>query len=118
MQYMLLIYNDEKNWQKIPEAEQGRLFQAYMEFTAAIRESGHHVAGDALQPVSTATTVRRKEGKTITTDGPFAETKEQFGGYYLVQAKDLDEALAIAARIPELEAGGSVEVRPVMEIPG
>ena len=85
--------------------------------TEGIRKSGHDKAGDPLQPVATATTVRVKNGKTVTTDGPFAETREQLGGYYIVEAKDLDEAIGIAARVPSSRTG-SIEVRPIMEIPG
>jgi len=113
MQYLLLIYEDEKtraDWSA--EANQ-RLFAEYGAFTRSIVESGHFKAGDALEPIRTATTVRVRDGKTLTTDGPFAETKEQLGGYYLVDAKDLDEAIAIAARIPSARIG-SIEVRPVM----
>jgi len=88
-----------------------------MAFSEAIVKSGHHKAGDPLQPVATATTVRVKNGKTVTTDGPFAETREQLGGYYIIEAKDLDEAIGIAARVPSSRTG-SVEVRPIMEIPG
>ena len=117
MQYILLIYDEEKSWQKLPEAERGAIFQQYMEFTQGIVKSGHFRAGDALQPVSTATTVRVKDGKRVTTDGPFAETKEQLGGYYLIEAKDLDEAIAIAARIPSVRIGGAIEVRPIMPTP-
>jgi hypothetical protein len=85
----------------------------YGAFTQSIIQSGHFKAGDGLQPTATATTVRVREGKTLTTDGPFAETREQLGGYYLVEARDLDTALAIAARIPGATTG-SIEVRPVM----
>jgi hypothetical protein len=85
----------------------------YGTFTQSIIQSGHFKAGDGLQPTTTATTVRVREGKTLTTDGPFAETREQLGGYYLVEAKDLDAATAIAARIPGAKSG-SIEVRPVM----
>ncbi|HEY8142003.1 MAG TPA: YciI family protein [Kofleriaceae bacterium] len=113
MQYLLLIYDDEKKLATMPEAEQGQFFAAYFEFTRAIKESGHHKAGDALQPTSMATSVRVREGKTLSTDGPFAETREQLGGYYLVEAKDLDEAISIAARIPSAKIG-TIEVRPVV----
>lgn len=113
MQYLLLIYEREADWNTMNEKEKGTIFQEYMAFTQGIMKSGHHRAGDALQPVSTATTVRVRNGKTVTTDGPFAETREQLGGYYLVEAKDLDEAIAIAARIPSARYG-SVEVRPIM----
>ena len=117
MRYMLLIYDREADIAKMSEAEQGAFFGEYMGFTEGIRKSGHHKAGDPLQPVATATTVRVKNGKTVTTDGPFAETREQLGGYYIVEAKDLDEAIGIAARIPSSRTG-SIEVRPIMEIPG
>jgi hypothetical protein len=117
MRYMLLIYDREADMAKMSEAEQGAFFGEYMAFSEAIVKSGHHKAGDPLQPVATATTVRVKNGKTVTTDGPFAETREQLGGYYIVEAKDLDEAISIAARVPSSRTG-SVEVRPIMEIPG
>ena len=113
MQYLLLIYDNEKIWADLPKDEADKLFGEYMQFTQDIKASGHHRAGDALQPVSTATTVRVRNGKTQTTDGPFAETKEQLGGYYLIEAKDLDEAVKIAARIPSARLG-SIEIRPVM----
>jgi hypothetical protein len=116
MQYLLLIYENEGNWAKIPEAEQGQIFGEYMQFSKSIAESGHLVGGEALQSVKSATTVRVREGKTLTTDGPFAETKEQLGGYYLVEAADLDEAIKLAARIPGARSG-SIEVRPIMPTP-
>jgi hypothetical protein len=116
MQYMLLIYDDEKIWQRMSEKERGELFQQYGQFTETIRKNGSFQAGAPLQPTSTATTVRSKNGKTLTADGPFAETKEQLGGYYLVDAKNLDEAISIAARIPSVRVGGAVEVRPVMNM--
>ncbi len=113
MQYMCLIYDDEKVWESMSEDERNAVFGEYGTFTESIRQSGHMVAGEALQPTSTATTVRVRDGETLVTDGPFAETKEQLGGYYLIDAKDADEALAIAARIPSARYG-SIEVRPVM----
>jgi hypothetical protein len=113
MQYLLLIYENEKRWEKMSEADQGKEYAEYTSFTEDIKKSGKLVAGDALQPTATATTVRVRDGKRLTTDGPFAETKEQLGGYYLVNAKDLDEALDLAARIPAVRSG-SIEVRPVM----
>lgn len=113
MQYLCLIYDDEKLMDAMPEAERGAFFGEYMQFTADIKQSGHLRGGDALQPVSTATTVRIRDGKVTTTDGPFAETREQLGGYYLVEAKDLDEAIKIAAKIPSARYG-SIEVRPIM----
>jgi hypothetical protein len=113
LQYMCLIYDDEKIWQGMSEDDRNAAFGEYGAFTQSIQESGNMVAGDALQPTSTATTVRVRDGETLMTDGPFAETKEQLGGYYLINAKDADEALAIAARIPSAKYG-SIEVRPVM----
>jgi hypothetical protein len=113
MQYMCLIYDDEKIWTSMPEDESKAVMGEYFAFTESIKESGNYAGGDALQPTGTATTVRVREGKTLVTDGPFAETKEQLGGYYLIEAKDADEALAIAARIPSARFG-SIEVRPVM----
>jgi hypothetical protein len=117
MQYMLLIYESEANLRKMSEQERGAMFAEYMKFTDDIRKSGRFLAGAPLQPTPTATTVRVRDGKRLTTDGPFAETKEQLGGYYLVDAKDLDEAMALAARIPSARAG-SIEVRPVMAMNG
>ncbi len=113
MQYMCLIYTDEQGWQNLSEEEQNQIGGDYFSFTESIQKSGHFLAGDALQPTSTATTVRVRNGETLVTDGPFAETKEQLGGYYAIEAKDADEALAIAARIPGARHG-SIEVRPVM----
>jgi hypothetical protein len=113
MQYLCLIYDNEKAMDDMPPDEKGKFFGEYGEFTAAIRSSGHLIAGDALQPVATATTVRVRGGKVTTTDGPFAETREQLGGYYLIEAKDLDDALKVAARIPSARYG-SIEVRPIM----
>jgi hypothetical protein len=113
MQYLLLIYDDEKLWARMSDEETGALLGEYNDFTKDLLASGHSQGGNALQPVATATTVRVRDGKTVTTDGPFAETKEQLGGYYLVEAKDLDEAIAIAARIPSSRYG-SIEIRPIM----
>ena len=116
MKYMLLIYEDEKGWSNLSEAERGQIYGEYMQFTQGIKTSGHYQAGAPLQPTSTATSVRVRNGKRAVTDGPFAETREQLGGYYLVDAKDLDEAIGIAARIPGARLG-TIEVRPVMEVP-
>jgi hypothetical protein len=110
MQYMLLIYMNEA--MRPSGAELAKWVQEYGAFTQDLVKAGKFKAGDRLEPTTTATTVRVREGKTLTTDGPFAETKEQLGGYYLVEAKDLDEAIAIAARIPGARFG-SIEVRPV-----
>jgi hypothetical protein len=113
MQYLLLIYDDEKKIQTMAESDRKAWMDEYGTFTQDIIKSGHMKAGDALEPVSTATTVRVRDGKTTTTDGPFAETKEQLGGYYLVEAKNLDDAIEVASRIPSARTG-SIEVRPVM----
>jgi hypothetical protein len=116
MKYLLLIYENEAAFAGIPEAEQGKIFEEYMTYTKGIKKGGQYIGGEALEPVSTATTVRVKNGKTVTTDGPFAETKEQLGGYYLVEAKNLDEAIRLAAGIPASRSG-SIEVRPIMPTP-
>lgn len=114
MQYLLLIYENEARYEKMGEAELGKLLGEYRAFSQSIIEGGQLRAGDALQPTSTATTVRVRDGKIAVTDGPFAETREQLGGYYLIEAKDLDEAVAIAARIPSARVG-SIEVRPIQK---
>jgi hypothetical protein len=113
MQYLLMIYRNEAELGTMTPADRKNMTAEYGVFTQSIIQSGHFKAGDGLQPTSTATTVRVREGKTLTTDGPFAETREQLGGYYLVEAKNLDAAIEIAARIPGAKTG-SIEVRPVM----
>ncbi len=113
MRYMLLIYKDEKWWDEMTVQERGAIFQEAVEFSEALRPSGLYQGGEPLEPTSTATTVRMKHGKAVMTDGPFAETKEQLAGYSLVEAKDLDEVLAVAARHPLVRAGLSIEVRPI-----
>jgi hypothetical protein len=113
MQYLLMIYRSEAELGTMTPADRKNMTAEYGVFTQSIIQSGHFKAGDGLQPTSTATTVRVRDGKTLTTDGPFAETREQLGGYYLVEAKDLNAALEIAARIPGAKTG-SIEVRPVM----
>lgn len=113
MQYMMLIYENEKAWESMTEADKTAGMNAYFEFTKAAQAAGQMVAGDALQPTSTATTVRVRDGKVQLTDGPYVETREQLGGYYLIEAKDLDEATAIAARIPGAHHG-AIEIRPVV----
>ena len=114
MQYLCLIYEDERAWEKLPANESAKIIGEFHAFTESLKKSGHYVGGNALQPTHTATTVRVRQGKVGTTDGPFAETKEQLGGYYLLKARDLNEAIQLAARIPGARFG-SVEVRPVME---
>jgi hypothetical protein len=116
MRYLLLVYENEEGFGRLPEAEKGRIFGEYMDYSKGIRQSGHWVASHALQPTSSATTVRVKDGRTLTTDGPFAETREQLGGFFLVEAKDLDEAIGLAARIPGARTG-SIEVRPILPTP-
>ncbi|MET4174325.1 hypothetical protein ABIB99_005429 [Bradyrhizobium sp. LA6.1] len=113
MQYLLLIYRNEAQQSKMDPADHQKLLAEYSAYTQSIVQSGNFKAGDGLQPTSTATTVRVRDGKVLATDGPFAETREQLGGYYLVEARDLDAAIAMAARIPGAR-DGSIEVRPVM----
>jgi hypothetical protein len=113
MKYLCLIYNDEAEMAAAAQSADRAMNDAYYGFTMDIRKSGKYVAGEALQPTATATTVRVRGGKVATTDGPFAETKEQLGGFYLIDAVDLNEAIQIAARIPGAKTG-SVEVRPVV----
>jgi hypothetical protein len=115
MRYALLIYANEQEWTDQSEEESQAQFQEYMAFTKDIVDRGIQKGGEALQTTSTATTVRVRDGQTLTTDGPFAETKEQLGGFYIVECKDLDEAIEVAARIPDVRKG-SVEIRPIMEI--
>ena len=117
MKYLCLIYSDETQWDRLSKAEGDQMYGEYFTFTEAIRQSGHYEGGNPLQPTRTATTVRVRGGKTSTTDGPFAETKEQLGGYYLIDAADLNEAVQIAARIPGARFG-SIEVRPVAPMGG
>jgi hypothetical protein len=113
MQYLMLIYQNEKEAGAADAAARNAMFAEYGAFTQSIVKNGNFKAGDALQPTTTATTVRVRNGKTMTTDGPFAETREQLTGYYLVDAKNLDEAIGIAARVPSARFG-SIEIRPVL----
>jgi hypothetical protein len=112
MKYLCLIYDEEKTLAGMSKAETEAFMGEYFAFTDAIKKSAHYIGGEALQPVHTATTVRVRNGKMSATDGPFAETREQLGGYYLIEAKDLNDAIQVAARIPSARIG-SVEVRPV-----
>ena len=116
MKYMLMIYLDE-SWLKRSVAERQEAYWAQMKHTEELVSKGRYLGGNPLHPPSTATTVRVRDGKRLLTDGPFAETREQLGGYFLIDAPDLDEAIAIAARIP-MARRGTVEVRPVIEIEG
>jgi hypothetical protein len=115
MQYVLLIYTSEAEMKTRSAEEGGKIHADYMSFTGDIKKSGQMLGGEALESTATATTVRVRGGKTLKTDGPFAETREQLGGFYLVEAKNLDEAVGIAARIPGAR-DGSIEVRPVMKV--
>ena len=115
MRYLLLIAGDENRLNHQPEAEQAQTMEAWGAFTHALQESGKLRGGERLRPAATATTVRVKGGERLLSDGPFAETKEQLGGFYLVEADNLDEAIDFAARIPAARTGGAIEVRPVIE---
>jgi len=114
MRYLCLIYSEESQWERMPKPDFDAMMGEYIAFTKDIKKSGHYIGGDELQPTQTATTVRVRNGKVSTTDGPFAETKEQLGGYYLINAKDLNDAIQVAARIPSVRVG-SIEVRPIQE---
>ncbi len=117
MRYLCLIYQDEKVWEKMPREEAEAIFGEYFALTEGLKSSGNYIGGNPLQPTTTATTVRVRNGRVSATDGPFAETREQLGGYFLVEAADLDQVVAIAARIPAAR-WGTVEIRPVVEIAG
>ena len=116
MKYLCLIYENELAWAATPQSEADVMMSEYFAFTDSFTKSGHVLGGEALQPTQTATTVRVRNGKISTTDGPFAETREQLGGYYLLDAKDLNEAIQIASKIPGARTG-CLEVRPIMEFP-
>jgi hypothetical protein len=112
MQFLLLIYDAEANFLNMTPEQVGAMYQEYGKFTQEITAAGKHRAGGQLKPISSASTVRVRHGKRVVTDGPFAETKEQLGGYYLVEAADLDDAIAMAGKIPSARTG-SIEVRPL-----
>ena len=112
MKYLCLIYDEEAKMAGMSQSDAEKFMGEYFAFTDGIKKSGHYVGGEALKPVQTATTVRVRNGKMSTTDGPFAETEEQLGGYYLIEARDLNDALQVAAKIPSARTG-SVEVRPI-----
>jgi hypothetical protein len=116
MQYLLLIYNNENEWEQLSEEERKPIIDEYFALTDSLQDGGNYVLGAPLQPTSTATSVRVRDGQTLVTDGPFEETKEQLGGFYLVEASDADEAIAFAARIPGVRYG-TIEVRPLMPVP-
>ncbi len=117
MKYVCLIYDEEKRRSTMSPDERNALMGEYFAFTDAIRRSGHYLGGEALQPVASAATIQVRNGKLSTTDGPFAETKEQLGGFYLIEARDLNDAIQVAARIPSARLG-CIEVRPVMTFDG
>ncbi len=112
MKYLCLIYDEEKSVAGMSKAEGDAFMGEYFAFTEGIKKSGHYLGGEALKPVHTATTVRVRNGKMTTTDGPFAETKEQLGGFYMIEARDLNDAIQVAAKIPSA-CLGSIEVRPI-----
>jgi hypothetical protein len=113
MEYLLLCCFDEERWMNLPQSRRDEIMRDYGAWIQDAKQRGQYRAGAKLQPTASATTVRERNGKPALTDGPFAETKEQLGGYHLIECQDLDEALAIARRIPTLEAGGAIEVRPL-----
>jgi hypothetical protein len=114
MKYMLLIYQNEPAWNALSETERQQIYLEYRKLREDLLSKGQFVTGSQLQPIATATSVRVRDGKELVTDGPFAETHEQLGGYFLIEAENLDEATAIAARIPSARAG-TIEVRPLVE---
>jgi hypothetical protein len=116
MKYLCMIYTDEAAIANRTKEEADKLMAEYMELTASFQRNGHYIGANRLQPVHTATTVRLRNGSLSTTDGPYAETKEQLGGYYLLEARDLNQAIQLAARIPAARFG-SIEVRPLAELP-
>ena len=117
MKYALLLYDAEDSGPEFGTPEMDAEMQQWFDYTEALESAGKHLGGEALNPTATATTVQVRDGKTITSDGPFAETKETLGGFYLIEAANLDEAIEWAAKIPSAPRG-SVEIRPIMEIPG
>jgi len=114
MKYMLLIYHNEQSWDTVTEAERQQIYAEYRKLRGELEARGQFVTGSQLQPITTATSVRVRDGKELITDGPFAETHEALGGYFLVEAANLDEATSIAARIPSARTG-TIEVRPLAE---
>jgi len=116
MKYMLLICDDEKAWGSLSEDERQKIYGEYRQLIGELKANGQYEAGSQLHPSSAATSVRIRDGRRLVTDGPFAETREQIGGYFLIEAKNLDEAIAIAARIPSARVG-TIEVRPLVEAP-
>ncbi len=116
MKYALLIYAAEKDWAEKSKEEQDSIYSEYWNYSVDLKKSGRMISCEPLDPTSTATTIRVRDGKTIPTDGPFADTKEQLGGIYVIDVKDLNEAMAWASKIPDARTG-SIEIRPLMNIP-
>ena len=114
MKYLCLIYSDETMWPRLPKEDTDKMLAEYGAFGESIKQNGFYIAGHRLQPTTTATTVRIRNGQLSTTDGPFAETKEQLGGFYMIEAPDLNAAIQTASRIPGARVG-SIEVRPIWE---
>jgi hypothetical protein len=114
MKYLCLIYENEKGWEQMPKDQADAVMGEYFAFTESIKKSGHYIGGEGLQPTQTATSIRVRNGKISATDGPYVETKEQLGGFYLIDAKDLNDAIRVASRIPSAQ-WGAVEVRPIQE---
>ena len=114
MQYLLFCCFNEKQWESLPAPKRDGIMRDYGEWVRSLTASGHHLSGAQLMPTSSARSIRGGNGKAAVTDGPFAETKEQLGGYHLMECRDFDEALAMAKRIPTIPYGGTVEVRPLV----
>ena len=117
MRYLLLIYGEEQGSPEGQVEDMEAALKPWWDYGQWLKDKGWYLGGDALQPTASATTVRERDGKTLTTDGPFAETKEQLGGYYMIDCDNLDHAIEAASRIPAVEHGGSIEVRPIQEFP-
>jgi hypothetical protein len=115
MKYLLLLYGDEGRWTNLSPEQSAESMKLWTAYGQELVDRGAFIAGEALQPTPTAKTVRVQSGEVMRTDGPFAETREQLGGFYMLECKDLEEALAWAAKVPELDGGGSVEVRAVID---
>src|SRR5204862_6118314 len=116
MKYMLLIYHDEHRWSELGESERQQIYGEYRKLREELQSGGQFLNGSQLQPVTTATSIRVRDGKELVTDGPFAETHEQLGGYFLIDVNNVDEAVAVAKQIPSARTG-TVEVRPLVETP-
>jgi hypothetical protein len=116
MKYLFLLYGDESQWADATPQQIQSTMDAYVALDKEVNETGVHVSGEALEPSSSATTVTLRDGEAVLTDGPFAETREQIGGFYVLDCRDLDDAVAWAKKIPALSEGGSIEIRPVMNV--